>query len=78
MKIFGKGSQKFATEVLYVNSNKLYFDAAHTKEVKRADAKKFMPAQVVVSSGTAYDAVTSILIDGSKIVVGSTEYSVAQ
>lgn len=78
MKIFGKGSQKYATEVLYVKSNKLYFDADNTKEVKRADIKKLMPSQVVVASATAYDAVTSILIDGSKVVVGSTEYSVAE
>lgn len=78
MKIFGKGSQKYATEVLYVKSNKLYFDADTTKEVKRADVKKLMPSQVVIASATAYDAVTSILIDGSKVVVGSTEYSVAE
>lgn len=78
MKIWAKGSQKFATEVLFVNSSKLYFDADHTKEVKQADAKKLMPSQVVVSSGTAYNAVTAILIDGSKIVVGETEYAIAE
>lgn len=78
MKIFEKGTQVHATEVLYVSSNKLYFDAAHTKEVKRADAKKFMPSQVVVASATAYDAVTSVLIDGSKIIVGETQYSIAE
>lgn len=78
MKIFGKGSQKYATEVLYVNSSKLYFDEAHTKEVKQADVKKLMPSQVVVASATAYDAVNSILIDGSKVIVGETEYSIAE
>lgn len=78
MKIFAKGSQKYATEVLYVSSSKLYFDAAATKEVKRADVKKLMPSQIVVASDTAYTAVTSILIDGSKVIVGETEYSIAE
>ena len=78
MKIFAKGSQKYATEVLFVNSSKLYFDAAHTMEVKQADVKKLMPSQVAINSGTAYLAVDSIAVDGSEIVVGETTYSIAE
>lgn len=78
MKLFEKGTQVHATEVLYVNSSKLYFDAAHTKEVKQADAKKLAPTKFVVSDGTDYLAVTSMAIDGSTVTVGSTEYSIAE
>ena len=79
MKIFGKGSQKFATEVLFVNSSKLYFDAAHTVEVKQADVKKIAtPNKVVINNGTSLLAVTSIALDGSAVVVGETSYSIAE
>lgn len=78
MKLFEKGTQVHATEVLYVNSSKLYFDAAHTVEVKQADAKKLTPNKFVVSDGTNFSAVTAMAIDGSSITVGSTEYSIAE
>lgn len=77
MKIFEKGTQVHATEVLYANNSKLYFDAAHTKELKQADAKKLQPCKAVVSDGTSYSAITAMAINGSSITVGSTEYTIA-
>ena len=78
MKLFEKGTQVHATEVLYVNSSKLYFDVDHTNEVKQADIKKLAPTKFVVSDGTDLLAVTSMAIDGSTVTVGSTEYSIAE
>lgn len=77
MKLFEKGTQVHATEVLYAKSGKLYTDAAQTVELKKADAVKLSPAKAVVSDGTNYSAITSMAIDGSKITVGSTNYTVS-
>lgn len=78
MKLFEKGTQVHATEVLYVSSSKLYFDANHTKEVKQADIKKLAPTKFVVTDGTDYLAVTKMAVDGSEVVVGETTYSIAE
>lgn len=79
MKIFAKGSQKYATEVLYVKSNKLYTDEAKTVELKRAAAVKLAanPGAIFISDGTTLTAITAIKIDGSQISVGETNYSIA-
>lgn len=78
MKIFAKGSQKYATEVLFVNSTKLYLDAEKTVELTQAVAKKLVPSKTVVTDGTSYLTITSMAIDGSEIVVGETTYSIAE
>lgn len=78
MKIFAKGSQKYATEVLYEANDTLYFDEARIRQVKQADIKKLMPSQVVVLANSAYFAVDSIAVDGSEVVVGETTYSIAE
>lgn len=78
MKIFAKGSQKYATEVLYAKSGKLYTDPDQTKELKKADAAKLQPINAVVSNGTTYTAITSMNIDGSKITAGGTDYTVSE
>lgn len=78
MKMFAKGSQKYATEVLYVKSNKLYTDEAKEKELKKADAAKLQPRNVVISDGTTYTAITSMNIDGSKISAGGTDYTISE
>lgn len=78
MKMYAKGSQKYATEVLYVKSNKLYTDEAKEKELKKANAAKLQPRNVVISDGTNYIAVTSMAIDGSKISAGGTDYTVSE
>lgn len=79
MKIFGKGSQKYATEVLFVKSSKLYTDEAKTVELKRGEAIKLSakPGAIFVNDGTSLLAITSIKLDGSQIVVGETTYSIA-
>lgn len=79
MKLFEKGTQVHATEILYVNSSKLYFDADHTAEVKQADVKKLgAPNKFAVTDGTDIFAVTSVKADGSAVVVGETSYSIAE
>ena len=78
MKIFAKGSQKYATEVLFVNSTKLYLDAEKTVELTQAVAKKLVPSKTVVTDGTSYLTITSMAINGSEIVVGETTYSIAE
>ena len=78
MKIFAKGSQKYATEVLFVNSTKLYLDAEKTVELTQAVAKKLIPSKTVVTDGTSYLTITSMAINGSEIVVGETTYSIAE
>lgn len=79
MKIFSKGSQKYATEVLFVKSNKLYTDEAKTVELKRGAAVKLAakPGAIFINDGTSLLAITSIKLDGSQIVVGETTYSIA-
>ena len=79
MKIFGKGSQKFTTEVLFVKSSKLYLDAAKEVELKRGTAVKLAsaPANIFINDGTSLIGITSIKLDGSQIVVGETTYNVA-
>ncbi len=79
MKIFGKGSQKYATEVLFVKSSKLYTDADKTVELKRGAAVKLTaaPANIFINDGTSLVGITSIKLDGSQIVVGETTYSIA-
>lgn len=80
MKIFAKGTQKYATEALFVDSSKLYFDAAFTNEVKQADVKKLLaaPTKIVINNGTSLLTITSAKLDGSEIVVGSTTYDIAE
>lgn len=79
MKIFAKGTQKYATEVLFVKSSKLYTDEAKTVELKRSGAVKLAakPSAIFVNDGTSLLGITSIKLDGSQIVVGETTYSVA-
>lgn len=78
MKIFGKGSQKFATEVLYVKSTKLYVDAAKTVEVKRSEViAAIKSGKLLIDNGTSFLTVTSVKLDGSQVVVGETTYSIA-
>ncbi len=79
MKIFGKGSQKYATEVLYVKTNKLWLDEDKTVELKRNAAIKLAasPANIFINDGTSLIGITSIKLDGSQIVVGETTYSIA-
>lgn len=79
MKIFAKGTQKYATEVLFVKSSKLYTDAAKEVELKRAAAVKLAakPGAIFINDGTSLVAITSIKLDGSQIVVGETTYSIA-
>ena len=79
MKLFEKGTQVHAVEVLYIDSTKLYFEAAHTNEVKRADVIKLgAPNKFAVTDGTDIFAVTSVKADGSAVVVGETTYSIAE
>lgn len=79
MKIFAKGTQKYATELLYAKSSKLYTDEAKTVELKRTEAAKIAakPGAVFISDGTTLTAITSIKIDGSQISAGGTDYSIA-
>lgn len=79
MKIFAKGTQKYATELLYVKSSKLYLDEEKTVELKRAAAVKLAakPGAIFINDGTSLLAITSIKLDGSQIVVGETTYSIA-
>ena len=79
MKIFEKGTQVHATEILYVQSSKLYTDEAKTVELKRSVAVKLAaaPSKIFINDGTSLLSITSIKLDGSQIVVGSTAYSVA-
>ena len=79
MKIFAKGTQKYATELLYVKSSKLYLDEEKTVELKRAAAIKLAakPGAIFINDGTSLIAIASIKLDGSQIVAGETTYSIA-
>lgn len=79
MKIFEKGTQVHATELLYVKSSKLYIDEAKTVELKRGAAVKLAanPSKIFINDGTSLTGITSIKLDGSQIVVGETTYSIA-
>lgn len=79
MKIFEKGTQVHATELLYVKSSKLYTDAAKEVELKRPAAVKLAanPSKIFINDGTSLIGITSIKLDGSQIVVGETTYSIA-
>lgn len=79
MKIFAKGTQKYATELLFVKSSKLYTDAAKEVELKRPVAIKLAakPGAIFINDGTSLIAISSIKLDGSQIVVGETTYNVA-
>lgn len=79
MKIFAKGTQKYATEILFVKSSKLYTDEAKTVELKRNAAAKLAakPGAIFISDGTTLTAITSIKLDGSQISAGGTDYSIA-
>ena len=78
MKIFEKGTSVHATEIFYVNSTKLYIDAAHTIEAKRSNVLEAIASgKMLVNNGTSYLTVTSVKLDGSQVVVGETTYSIA-
>jgi phage gp36-like protein len=77
MKIFEKGSSVHATDVYFVKSNKLYTDEAKTNKAIAADVLKSVASgRMFVNVGTNFDFVTSVKLDGTKVVVGSTEYTV--
>ena len=77
MKIFEKGSNVHATDVYFVKSSKLYVDAAKTVQAIAADAlKSIKSGRMLVDDGTNLNTVTYVKSDGTKVVVGSTEYTV--
>lgn len=77
MKIFEKGSSVHATDVYFVKSSKLYVDAAKTVQAIAADVlKSIKSGRMLVDDGTNLNTVTSVKSDGTKVVVGSTEYTV--
>ena len=78
MKLFGKGSDKNATNVLLVKSSKLYVDAAKEVEVKRSQVLSMVAnGKLFIDNGTSYVVPTSIKLDGSQVVVGETTYNIA-
>lgn len=78
MRIYGKGSDKNATNVLFVKSTKLYVDAAKTVEVKRSQVLSMVAnGKLFIDNGTSYVLPTSVKLDGSQVVVGETTYSIA-
>ena len=77
MKIFEKGSNVHATDVYFVKSSKLYVDAAKEVQAIAADVlKSIMSGRMLVDDGTNLNTVTSVKSDGTKVVVGATEYTV--
>ena len=77
MKIFEKGSNVHATDVYFVKSSKLYVDAAKTVQAIAADVlKSIKSGRMLVDDGTNLNTVTSVKSDGTKVVVGATEYTV--
>ena len=77
MKLFEKGNQVHATEVFFVKNSALYVDEAKTVAAKAADVLEAIKSgKMIVNDGTNFAAVTSVKLDGTKVVVGSTEYTV--
>ena len=78
MKLFGFGTQKYATEVFFIKDGALYVDAAKTVAAKKEDAAKAIKSgKILVTDGTDYFFPTSVAIDGTEVVVGSDTYTLS-
>lgn len=78
MRIYGKGSDKHATNILLVKSNKLYVDSGKTVEVRRSQVLDMVAnGKLFIDNGTSYVLPTSVKLDGSQVVVGETTYNIA-
>lgn len=77
MKIFEKGSSVHATDVYFVKSSKLYVDEAKTVQAIAADVlKSIATGRMLVNDGTNLNTVTLVKLDGTKVTVGATDYTV--
>ncbi len=77
MKIFEKGSKVHATDVYFVKSSKLYVDEAKTVQAIAADVlASIATGRMLVNDGTNLNTVTLVKLDGTKVTVGATDYTV--
>lgn len=77
MRIFEKGTNVHATDVYFVKSSKLYVDEAKTVQAIAADVlKSIQSGRMLVNDGTNLNTVTLVKLDGTKVTVGATDYTV--
>ena len=78
MKIFEKGTQVHAVEVLYVKSGALYVDEAKEVAAKKEDAiAAIQSGKVLINDGTNLVVPTLVKLDGTKVTANGVDYTLS-